>query len=159
MNPYAARQKLYYQQHRPQILRRMRRYRLIHKTELDERGRVYRVAHRDQAMKRNRMYYAKHQKSMLIRSRLWRQAHLKHIRDYMLRHKFGISLAQYDTLLQRQKGVCAICGQSSTRRTLDVDHDHKNGRVRGLLCSACNTGIGLFHDDPDIFVRIIKYLS
>lgn len=54
----------------------------------------------------------------------------------------------YDTLLARQGGVCAICGGIDRDRKLAVDHDHQTGLVRGLLCLRCNTGVGLLRDKP-----------
>jgi hypothetical protein len=59
--------------------------------------------------------------------------------DDRLRHRYGISLAQYDEMAETQGGVCAICGQPPKQKRLHVDHDHETGRVRGLLCAPCNT--------------------
>ena len=88
-------------------------------------------------------------------------------RSYDLKRFFGISLEEYNTMLEQQDGVCAICGQPETvlnRRTkqpqlLSVDHDHDTGKVRGLLCTRCNTAIGLLQDDPDVLVSALSYLK
>jgi hypothetical protein len=75
--------------------------------------------------------------------------------------RYGITAQEYDDLLTAQSGVCAICGHSERyrdRQRLAVDHCHTTGRVRGLLCSACNKGIGCFEDDPAILERAIDYL-
>ncbi len=72
-------------------------------------------------------------------SQRWRKAALK--------HSFGITVEQFDDLLAAQGGRCAMCGsETSTGRykTLAVDHDHATGRVRGLLCFRCNTGLGYY---------------
>lgn len=69
-----------------------------------------------------------------------------------------LSAEEYDTLLQRQKGVCAICGRKPEER-LVVDHDHSSGKVRGLLCSPCNLGLGIFEDDPGRLVAGAEYLG
>lgn len=53
---------------------------------------------------------------------------------------------------------CAVCGEPPTRRRLDVDHDHKTGAVRGLLCSDCNIALGKFRDDPDRLRAAADYL-
>lgn len=68
-----------------------------------------------------------------------------------------LSTKEYDTLLQRQGGVCAVCGRKPEER-LVIDHDHLSGRVRGLLCSPCNLGLGIFEDDPDRLVAGAEYL-
>lgn len=69
---------------------------------------------------------------------------------------------EYDRMLERQGGVCAICGNGASdaiRKNLAVDHCHGTGRVRGLLCGNCNTGLGSFKDDPVLLRRAIKYLK
>lgn len=59
------------------------------------------------------------------------------------RNLYGLSWEEYLLLLEGQDGVCAICHQPSDRE-LHVDHDHLTGRVRGLLCGRCNTGLGFY---------------
>ncbi|NBU34381.1 hypothetical protein EBS40_07195 [bacterium] len=60
-----------------------------------------------------------------------------------LERTYGITLEQYDELLESQGGVCAICREMCVSgRRLCVDHDHDTGKVRGLLCGRCNFGIG-----------------
>lgn len=54
------------------------------------------------------------------------------------RTRYGITIAQYDAKLADQGGVCAICGKPPKRARLHVDHNHKTGHVRGILCAACN---------------------
>ena len=78
-------------------------------------------------------------------------------REQLLRGKYGIEPADYDAILARQGGRCAICG-SEPARLLHVDHCHRTGKVRGLLCSPCNTGLGHFKDDPERLNRAVVYL-
>jgi hypothetical protein len=72
------------------------------------------------------------------------------MRDQTLRRKYGVSVAQYDEMLAKQGGGCAICrvaGDHPRNRgngALHVDHDHKTGRVRGILCATCNTALGTY---------------
>lgn len=66
----------------------------------------------------------------------------------------------YKRLLDGQNGVCAICGRPpNPGRVLAVDHDHKTGLRRALLCDPCNRALGLFGDDPDRLRAAIEYLS
>lgn len=76
-----------------------------------------------------------------------------------IRCKFGLSEEDLLHLLERQAGVCAICGgaPNGTGR-FHVDHDHNTDRIRGLLCSNCNRGIGHLQDDPDLLVAAAEYL-
>lgn len=88
-------------------------------------------------------------------------------RNYDLKRFFGITLDEYNRLYDLQGGVCAICGNpesalnARTRepRLLAVDHCHNSGKVRGLLCSCCNTAIGLLKDDPKLVVSTLEYLA
>lgn len=65
-------------------------------------------------------------------------------RERDLLRKYGITVAVYEDILRQQNGGCAICGGQPTAsfRCFDVDHDHVTGKVRGLLCRRCNTGLG-----------------
>lgn len=77
-----------------------------------------------------------------------------------LLYSTGITLARFEEMLKAQGGVCAICFHvSEDGRQLCVDHCHKTGKIRGLLCSACNTGIGLMKDDVSLMENAIKYLQ
>jgi hypothetical protein len=88
-------------------------------------------------------------------------------RNKNLMYSFGISLEQYEQMEAAQGGVCAVCGQpereihprSGKRRNLAVDHDHNTNQIRGLLCNACNRGIGLLNDDPEMLRAAIAYLE
>lgn len=82
--------------------------------------------------------------------------------------KYNLTIEEYDSLLQKQNGVCAICGkppEDSCKKSkysddikLHIDHDHETGRVRGLLCTKCNFGIGSFSDDIDLMLDAVYYV-
>ena len=84
-------------------------------------------------------------------------------RDYRLRKIYGISSVEYDEMLAKQKGCCAICGRSGPggrrRGHLVVDHNHVTGQIRGLLCHPCNTALGMFNDDSQVLVIATEYLK
>jgi hypothetical protein len=67
----------------------------------------------------------------------------------------------YFSLLARQGGGCAICGtdKCQTGRLLNIDHDHANGEVRGILCGHCNKALGLFQDNPSLLRKAASYLE
>ncbi|GGQ07958.1 hypothetical protein GCM10010187_25070 [Actinomadura coerulea] len=67
-------------------------------------------------------------------------------RDRRLFRLYGLTLEMFHARARAQRWRCAICGE---RLPLVVDHDHTSGRVRDLLCSGCNSGLGLFGDDPE----------
>jgi hypothetical protein len=81
-------------------------------------------------------------------------------REWRLRNDYGLTAEEYDILLESQNGLCKICrGMQADGRRLAVDHDHKTGRVRGLLCDWCNRALGLFRDDPQLCEAAKEYLA
>lgn len=93
-----------------------------------------------------------------------RKANREIYRERELRKNFDIGVAEYDQMLVNQDGACAICFKPETAEkhgrvlALSVDHNHETGRIRGLLCGQCNTGIGKFGDDIDLLMNAISYL-
>ena len=81
-------------------------------------------------------------------------------KNTVLKKKFGITMDFYKELLSRQSNCCAICSLLFGVETLpNIDHNHLTGRVRGLLCRACNLGLGHFRDSPTKIENIVKYLE
>lgn len=84
---------------------------------------------------------------------------------YSLRKNYGITLEWYREQLSKQKNVCAICKQPETAVirgkviSMPVDHCHKTGKARGLICTKCNRGLGLFSDNVDVLKSAIHYLN
>jgi len=82
-------------------------------------------------------------------------------RERHLIRKYGVSLTDYDRMLAGQDGKCAICGRTEDTQhngVFHVDHCHKTGAVRGLLCRGCNHVLGHVGDDPEVLKRAIEYL-
>lgn len=82
------------------------------------------------------------------------------MKDSRLNKNYGITLEQYNKILKDQENKCAICGESDPNHQngFCVDHDHKTGKIRGILCNACNRGLGYFKDDTSVLSNAIKYL-
>lgn len=80
--------------------------------------------------------------------------------EQLVRH-FGITKADYDAMLAAQGGTCATCNATRSHRgfSLSVDHCHDTGKVRGLLCSHCNQGLGHAKDDPERLRGMASYLE
>ena len=75
---------------------------------------------------------------------------------------YGLTLEQYDGMLDKQDSLCALCGEKETnpkKTNLCIDHDHETGRVRALLCDRCSRGIGAFGDNLDLLHKAVTYLS
>jgi hypothetical protein len=107
------------------------------------RARAYRQAHGAELNARRRQRYATEPEFRAKRL----AGRVMHKRKSHLKTRYGMSLADYDDILARQHGACAICERKSKKR-LCVDHCHKFNKRRSLLCLRCNTGLGNFDDDP-----------
>jgi hypothetical protein len=82
----------------------------------------------------------------------------------VLKNGYKVTIAEYKEMMDKQGGVCAICGRpphfgNKKRKTLCVDHDHATEKIRGLLCDDCNIGLGKFYDNPDLMSKGILYLQ
>lgn len=125
----------------------------------------WREAHREDRREHRKAYYQANAEKFRQRARDWGNAHPEYVRDRYLRRHYGITLAEYQALHQKQGGVCAICEKPetikriATLKSLHVDHDHITGRVRGLLCFRCNAMLGHVAEDPAVFESAIRYLK
>jgi hypothetical protein len=110
-------------------------------------------------------YHARHRDEINAYQRARRQlpeyrpAVLAAEREKSFRVRYGITTAEYEQMLAAQGGVCAICKRKPSGRRLGVDHCHLTKRIRRLLCSNCNVGLGFFCDDPDRMERAAEYLE
>jgi hypothetical protein len=96
----------------------------------------------------------------LTYQREYKQSRPEQEREGYLRRTFGITLADYEALLDSQSGLCAICGRSpKAKAPLHVDHNHSTGEIRGLLCVRCNNALGLFDECPERFYLAADYLQ
>lgn len=94
-----------------------------------------------------------------LRNKEWRAKNKDKYTHCRLKYRYGISLSDYDEMFVGQGGLCAICKCAGSARGLFVDHCHRTGVVRGLLCSTCNMGVGLLKDDPEILRSAALYLD
>ena len=94
------------------------------------------------------------------RTKEWNLANPDKKKHNALRWNYAITLDEYCTLLEKQKHCCMICKVhvSELSRNLCVDHDHTTGTVRGLLCSNCNTALGLLKDNTTLLENAVNYL-
>jgi hypothetical protein len=96
--------------------------------------------------------------------RRWRKAHperaQKTLNSWRARNRgslYGLNTVSFRALVKAQQGCCLICQRKTS--DLCIDHDHRTGNVRGLLCRKCNLGIGLLLDSPALLTRAVKYLK
>ncbi len=99
-----------------------------------------------------------------IRNKKYRKLYPKRYKHYQrtanLRRIYGLEVQEFKELLNSQSNKCAICDTTDWgTRNPHVDHDHESNLIRGILCSQCNRGLGLFKDNIEILKKAIRYLS
>lgn len=112
----------------------------------------------EKAKESRRRYREKNKEKLALSQKEYRERTNYH-RNYNLRTRYGLSPEEYDNLLHKQGNVCALCGGIDTKRKLAVDHCHNTGRVRGLLCKACNVSLGLLKENKQTILNMLEYLD
>lgn len=139
--------KNHHQIHKTKINKRQKKYYQINKTEIIKQKKKYRQSHKVEIAERAKKY-AKTDKRKLSH------------RKQKLKYKFNMTLEQYDKIFENQNGVCAICdGINKSGRRLSVDHNHKTGKIRALLCDHCNHLLGQAKENIIILQSAIDYLK
>jgi hypothetical protein len=122
------------------------------------------MPHADRAVKAayQAVYRTKNREKCAVYAARYRALHVESIaankRAGVLRRNFGFTPEQYDALFREQKGMCAICGQPPKMVRLGVDHDHRTGIVRSLLCVKCNNALGWL-ESGDWLKKALTYLE
>ena len=144
---------------------RMRRTSDAHCLECDSNYQKRKRKRRPKAVSKMRKAYWEKTREHQLKLRRDNYANNQEVRlkkkDKDLRKTYGITLDDYYALADKQQHACALCFSTETnKRTnfFDVDHSHKTGKVRGLLCTNCNQGLGKFKDNSSLLKRAIAYL-
>ncbi len=117
----------------------------------------YYYAHKEKINKCSNQYYRDHREKELRRMK---QRYLCKGKEELFISKYGLSYNEWKELWYAQDGRCVVCDKFfAETKDICVDHDHKTGKVRSLLCKRCNIGIGLFDDDPKLFENVMEYLK
>jgi hypothetical protein len=109
----------------------------------------------------NKDYRFKNKESLRHKRKTYLKEHPAEVAIGKLKCYFKVSKIEATKLYsQKQSGICEICHQPeiNKRQVISIDHDHKTGKIRGILCSKCNTTLGLVNDSVEILQQAIKYL-
>jgi hypothetical protein len=106
-------------------------------------------------------YRAKNRPKLLEQSREWFESNPEAYYSKHLEKNYGITVEQWKLMFESQGFACAICRTTtnSSNQKWSTDHCHTTGKVRGILCQPCNTGIGLLKDNVDVLQQAIEYLK
>lgn len=129
---------------------------------------VWRAENKEHIQKVNWDWYEHNKGQVVERNKAYNEFHKERQRAWARKHQFrtryDLTLEQYDNMVAQQAGKCLVCGvvPKLTKRTskgLHVDHCHKSGKVRGLLCHQCNCAIGLLKEDTNRIRRLLEYIE
>ena len=139
-------------------------YRKAHPESDRETARRYREKNPSYAAANSKSWRSENPEKYRAQSRRsWEKNKVKKLaadRVRYMREKYGITIEQYDSMYRAQNGACAVCdGVNLSGRRLAVDHCHRTGKVRGLLCSMCNSAIGLAKERLDVLKKAVAYLE
>lgn len=132
--------------------------------EKKDYNRIYAEKNKKKILEKAKEY--RNRPEIIERRKKWRHDNKEYLREYQQKNKaqrklykitknYGISADEYHQMMFRQKDKCAICLKEATH----VDHNHKTGQVRGILCRSCNLILGYAYDTETILLAAIKYLK
>lgn len=124
------------------------------------RGRVCRLCHQEKGLAWRRNNPEKVRAYNAASKAKSPEYHNRKAIESHFRRKFGLTIAERDAMIAKQRGVCPICGTDTPRgKGWCVDHNHRTGKVRAVLCQPCNLVLGHATEDPDILRRAAEYLE
>lgn len=130
------------------------------------RGQKYYKNNKNKINLKNKKRYIKNKFLHNNQTKKWREINPERFRELSLKNKYGINLNEFKEMLFKQNNLCKIClkpeivkYKDGKIKNLSVDHCHKTGEVRGLLCNKCNNGLGSFEDNYNLLYKAIKYLK
>jgi len=154
-----------------------RKYRERNREKLNEKNREYRKNNKEKVKESNDNWSRNNPEKVLAKAKRYRDNNIddcrkrnkewydlnKHrVKDRTLKRKYGISLDEFNEMLNLQGRHCALCPaipEGQKNGTLVVDHCHVTGKIRSLLCNPCNTAIGLLKEDKEVLKKAIDYLT
>ena len=121
----------------------------------------------EEQKKKHAEYMREYNKRKPEKKKSYRKNYRENHKANQLRAKYGITIEEYQAMLDNQGGVCKLCGLVETVkisrgegvRSLAVDHDHNTGKVRGLLCHQCNVVLGQYEKHKDLFPKFQEYID
>jgi hypothetical protein len=137
-----------------------------HKKHVLAYARKYRKKNWEKTIKRQREWFRNHPSYKKDENGKTIQKYLDTSTSCQMLKNYGITLKEYDEMFAKQNGLCFICGnpekvicKSGKLKRLAIDHNHRTGKIRKLLCDDCNVGLGKFRDNIIVMERAIQYLK
>ena len=157
---HKLKQKLYYEAHKEELLKKAKIVRNLPENKEREKTRQQTPEYKRKIKERNQTL------KQIARVKKWQEENKEHLKKYkqknsrkILLKKYGLTIERYNKILEQQNNKCVICGNMNNDKRLVVDHNWKNGEVRGLLCKNCNVSLGNLKEDINLFYKCIEYLN
>jgi hypothetical protein len=182
--------KKYRQEHHQEAIEYGRNYYAKNKDKILEQQRLYREKNKEKIASKFKEYYDKNREKRIRYTKEWEDRNIEHVnayrinfrknnreklraqsKEYRKTHKqeernrsikrfHGLSPEEYESILNSQGGVCAICQKDQwNSKGPNVDHDHLTGNIRGILCNGCNTALGLIKENSDTAIAMAEYIK
>ncbi len=153
----------YYQENRSRITERSKLWKQKNRERVTLAAKRWRARNPEKlelARKWNQEYHRRNKERIAKRKRLYHLSYPGKRVAYKLKNRYGLSLEEFRRLIAAQNNLCLICGQefNGGKRRPSVDHCHKTGVVRGILCWPCNHALGMLADDPNRLKAALVYL-
>lgn len=157
----------YYHKNKNMIIKKQKQYNLRNKEKIQNYKTQYDIDNKNNIKLKKKTYYQKNKAHITKRVKTYiKNSRVKQLisqrdRQRHLRLNYGLTLEDYSNMAKLHNHSCAICKkhQSNFKRLLSIDHCHKTGKIRGLLCNDCNVGIGRLGDDINLLNAAIDYLE
>jgi len=135
-----------------------RNYYLDHREKTIAEAYTYRQAHKEEIAKNKRRYEKEHKEEIAKRRKAYREENMELFREREYLYKYGITLQQKYEMWESQDARCLGCKKEVDINKIHVDHNHDTGEIRGLLCTQCNSIIGLAYENIQTLLSLVEYL-
>jgi len=151
---------LKWQKENPEMVReKMQRWRENNPEKVIQINAEQYKKHQVKILGHKRKVYNNNPEKQRIRARQWQLNNPEKHKASKLKSLYGLSVEEHQQLLDDTNGKCPICGKDFSEARACVDHDHETGIVRGMICSNCNSAIGLLNENIDVLLNAINYLE
>ena len=157
--------QMYKQKNRERIKLQTQMYGQKNRERIKLQRQIYRDSNKEQIKKEEAIYRLENADKIKVKDDRYKRENpykvRKSNRKSHLKTKYGITLNNYDDMVIKQNGLCAICHKPEMRKnhSLSVDHDHSTGQIRELLCDKCNKALGFLNDNSDLVRNAAAYLD
>jgi len=155
--------KIYVQKNKDKINERRKKWYSEHKEEKKLYDKKRREANSTRYKEGKHKHYLKYKEKYLNKHKKYAAEHSEEIRNKNLLKNYGITVEEYEEILKKQNGVCAICKKPPINKRLSVDHHHRLGHVRGLICWTCNrrllSNLADRENAIELFTNALEYIK